>query len=1484
MRKRFLAIMTTIVMVLTMVPAAAAYGTDTQTYNSIVSANGGTISVNDESLSEWYVDAPEGATLRDFGSGFSVEYWTERTLSGWQIYEWGTVEDEYGEVYEDWILYEAKLLSTEEMLDYSLPAKELKIEAVWEGPNADYYSDVTFDIYGGEFELSFGDNEPWKTNGWMETLKESALNNGDNVGDQLEEVGTKIVSDPVRGNGEVAFEGWLKFNEHMISVDEYEYELASEEIYSTEKIMTHEIPEDGIYYVAKWADTEIAEYVEYFTGAGAAEVDVAFDANGGLLSIDTAEGTVEDESWDFHCKPGDSIGDYISGLDASWEYELLGWDLYNQETGGFETYEMSGSDVLDYVVGNDSVIFVARWDEGSSGGYTPHVEFDYNGGEVTVGEGEDSWSTEWDWFEILEDADVVEDLIAYDPGSVKFWDGKRALEGWDIYTVQVEQNEDWIEENRVIAKKCVTTEEMLAYELPKDGNSLEIKAVWKGDDNDYKTELYLEGFGGLIETVALDEDGDWTETFHSNWFTLREDNKTVKENLGIDIMKDPVMDDGERMNAEFEGWLRYNIVPVKTGDAVLYSVFELDSEKLYTTKEIIEQKVPHDDVCYAAKWSDMTIEDCESELNMYDPAYLQVEYWFYDTDGVLQCMPMSMKVDGKSTYKQLLDRMGSKIQHMEGLDFVGWEYNGDMGDLGDSIMDEVAVGTWMSGTAIYDGKGVVSVDARYTDVNGDVAWASVPVIFEYGDTWQKAYDEALAQLPGADKHDPACSWTGKWIPDEDLSEKIPTNDLGVWLGLSAEYEKTKVTIQYTYRTKTGKAKTIIKDEVLGSDMTVRDYFENLTLPDDAAIPEGDITWSVCCDGLDLESPSVLRGFFSAALNYDGYDVAFVNRGLVDSEGDPCEIYEDAYYVPENLQDQDAVNTFLGEAVTAMDKEYGDSYKDFQLKGYKLYDIYFDPEVEYEGFFVEAPRYYMEAEYDKALIVLCKADGTEERIVKNAGEYYTLPLVDGNCEGVWDMAAPFRGGAYTQSGKAVKADSPYRIFTNVYKVDIADLTAVPENVEMTLDEIKGAMKAASAEASGIADSRLVVEYKDVQLQEIVGSSEETGNEWGEINPFYFPEGGITVYLPYPEGTSAATHDFTVTHMLTGMGEAGEIEILDVTETEYGLKVVMTSMSPVAIAYEQSAGAGMFDAADDVRLAGSNRYSTSAVISQQIIPDNGADAIVIVNGLDFADALAAGTLAEEVGAPILMVNGTNGEIDASVKAEIDRIDSNHDAKVYIIGGQKAVNPKAETALKSMGYTAEKIERVFGNNRFQTAVKVAEKVDADTAFIAYGLNFPDALGGGSAAMQNDGVILFTGKDALDADTKAYLNKEKFSKIVILGGTGVISPKVENELKGICGNVSRVYGKDRFATGVAVAKEFFPKADTIVVATGFNSADALAGGPLASYLGAPIVLVDTINNTVSPELKAYIESAGVEHIAVLGGEKAISPALYKQLTSLLK
>lgn len=93
-------------------------------------------------------------------------------------------------------------------------------------------------------------------------------------------------------------------------------------------------------------------------------------------------------------------------------------------------------------------------------------------------------------------------------------------------------------------------------------------------------------------------------------------------------------------------------------------------------------------------------------------------------------------------------------------------------------------------------------------------------------------------------------------------------------------------------------------------------------------------------------------------------------------------------------------------------------------------------------------------------------------------------------------------------------------------------------------------------------------------------------------------------------------------------------------------------------------------------------------------------------------------------------------------------------------------------------------------------------------------------------------------------------------------------------------VEGDDRFGTAVQVSEDAFPEgADTVVIATGLNFPDALAGSSLAGVYGAPVLLVGgEIPDVVADE----IDRLGASSIFILGGEDAVSAGIEEALTDM--
>lgn len=159
----------------------------------------------------------------------------------------------------------------------------------------------------------------------------------------------------------------------------------------------------------------------------------------------------------------------------------------------------------------------------------------------------------------------------------------------------------------------------------------------------------------------------------------------------------------------------------------------------------------------------------------------------------------------------------------------------------------------------------------------------------------------------------------------------------------------------------------------------------------------------------------------------------------------------------------------------------------------------------------------------------------------------------------------------------------------------------------------------------------------------------------------------------------------------------------------------------------------------------------------------------------------------------------------------------------------------------------KEIRGKNRYVTSVnlsKEAYSTSASTVVVASGRNFPDALAGGPLASALKGPLLLTDTKSLPAEVKYEIQRLKPSKIVILGGYGSVSQNVENSLKELVRNTTRINGRDRYATSVLVAKEVrsLGKANDMktIVVSGKVFADALSAGALGSKLKAPLVLTD--------------------------------------------
>ena len=289
-------------------------------------------------------------------------------------------------------------------------------------------------------------------------------------------------------------------------------------------------------------------------------------------------------------------------------------------------------------------------------------------------------------------------------------------------------------------------------------------------------------------------------------------------------------------------------------------------------------------------------------------------------------------------------------------------------------------------------------------------------------------------------------------------------------------------------------------------------------------------------------------------------------------------------------------------------------------------------------------------------------------------------------------------------------------------------------------------------------------------------------------------------------------------------------------------------------------------DNKRIAGASRYHTAVEISKKGWKVGSTDTVVIARGDSFPDALAGATLAYEKNAPILLTGETLHEVTIE---EIKRLSAD---KAIVLGGPSAVPDKVVDQLEELGIV---VERVAGSGRYETAVDVAEKLtsNADTAILAYGLDFPDALAIAPYAAEHGYPILLTDKDKLPNATKQYLaENQEVKNIIIVGGTGVISENIANQLEEY--QIERIAGQHRYDTAAKIAAKFGTPSKAYI-ANGNSFADALTGAVLAAKEGAPLLLVET--DKLPSATQNVIKN--IDTFTFLGGETVITERLKNQI-----
>lgn len=307
----------------------------------------------------------------------------------------------------------------------------------------------------------------------------------------------------------------------------------------------------------------------------------------------------------------------------------------------------------------------------------------------------------------------------------------------------------------------------------------------------------------------------------------------------------------------------------------------------------------------------------------------------------------------------------------------------------------------------------------------------------------------------------------------------------------------------------------------------------------------------------------------------------------------------------------------------------------------------------------------------------------------------------------------------------------------------------------------------------------------------------------------------------------------------------------------------------------------------RIFGRDRLETAVAVSQHTYPEpDSVDSVVLARADDYADALAGAPLAAGADAPLLLTR--RGALPTAVAEEIARLGA---SGAVLLGGPAAISEAVAEELAAQGLT---VERVGGNDRYDTARLIAERVGGEQAYLALGNHpdphrgWPDALAVSALAAAEQRPVLLTAPERLPVATAQALSDLGVSELTVVGGPAAVPEAIVDAARAADRAIERLAGRDRYETSLAIARravEAGAEGGRLWLATGRNFPDALAAGPAVAADGGVLLLIDGLQLDRSPAALDWLLEldTGLEHLTLLGGPAAIADDVEQELRAVL-
>ena len=289
---------------------------------------------------------------------------------------------------------------------------------------------------------------------------------------------------------------------------------------------------------------------------------------------------------------------------------------------------------------------------------------------------------------------------------------------------------------------------------------------------------------------------------------------------------------------------------------------------------------------------------------------------------------------------------------------------------------------------------------------------------------------------------------------------------------------------------------------------------------------------------------------------------------------------------------------------------------------------------------------------------------------------------------------------------------------------------------------------------------------------------------------------------------------------------------------------------------------------IKIIGENRYDTAAKISKEAFNDK-SDAVVLINGKNSSDGLAAGPFASLIDASILLV-----EKDYIPNETINEIKRLNPKNVYLIGGTDVVSEKVKEDIQNIiDINLKDIKRIGGVDREETSLLIGKEIaklsNIENIYVVNGYNGEaDAMSILSKACNEKSPILITNGKKFNNAQKDFIQSIKYPNFYFLGGDNVMSDNLLDEAQSLFDvevSVIKLYGDDRQETNGIVLDYFYDdNINSLIVCKSNNLIDALCVGVFAGKNNIPVLIA---TNNLSSTQEDVIKYKTYDTLYEVGG-----------------